>query len=121
LPITFSREGNACDRCGKLDTEVGKMTNYKKYGENLLLCANCIEKTDEEKTLKCPRCKKVVGTVGMTEYNTEPMCYECKEIVKKKYLTKEERKQFFKSSWKFWITISLAIIGLAIAFLQLSR
>ena len=29
MPIEVKREGNACEKCKKLDTEVGKIAHYK--------------------------------------------------------------------------------------------
>jgi len=114
LGIKIVREGNACDRCKKQNTEVGKVTHYTSYGEDLLLCESCIEITDKEKTLKCPKCKKVVGTEGMTEYKTKSMCYKCKEKAVAREEKTQERIRFFKKYWYVWFGGFIAFI---IAFL----
>jgi len=58
MPIEFKREGNACEKCKKLVTEVGKVTHFTKHGDDLLLCIECLKKREKPYTEKCPVCKK---------------------------------------------------------------
>ncbi|QLH07667.1 hypothetical protein [Nitrosopumilus ureiphilus] len=64
MPIEFKRESNACEKCKKLDTEVGKITHYTKHGTNLLLCAECIKKREKPYTEICPKCKRLAHKHG---------------------------------------------------------
>lgn len=69
-----------------------------------------MEEIEKEKTLPCPKCKKVVGAGKMTEYNTESMCYECKEKAVVKAVKTKERVGFFKKYWYVWFGAIIAII-----------
>ena len=64
MPIEHKRVGNACERCKKLDTEVGKITHYTKDGADLLLCPKCLEQREKHYTEKCPKCKKIAYEHG---------------------------------------------------------
>ena len=119
MSIEYNRKGDTCDRCKKSNTEVGKITNYKKYNENLLLCTNCIQKIDKEKTQKCSKCKKIIGIDGLIIYKNKSMCYECTDIVKKKDAEKKKLSQFFKSNWQFFIGLGVGIVGIILAYLAL--
>ena len=70
MPIEFKREGNACEKCKKLDTEVGKITHYKSPhdGYEGLLCSECIKRREKPYTEKCPRCKRVAYKHGGLTY-----------------------------------------------------
>jgi len=121
MPIEFKREGNACEKCKKQDTEVGNITHYTKHGDNLLLCSECLKKREKPYTEICPKCKRVAYEHGgMSAYGEEPpfedMCVEC---VEKKEAKEAKRnsikltiKNFAKDHWKFWIMLTIAIIGL---------
>jgi len=118
LGIKFKREGNQCERCKKFDTEVGKTTFHEEY--DLLCCEKCFKETIEEKNLKCPRCRKVVGLDGLTEHRGKQMCYQCVKDAKRNEIRTEERKRFFKTNWKYWITTVLIIIGIVIGYIGLT-
>ena len=111
MPIIHERTSNVCERCGKDVSIVGKLEKFEK----LLLCSNCYKEVKNEKNLKCPRCKKVVGIEKMTEYKTEPMCYECKDNVKKKEEKTKVRKKFLKMNWFKWIMIGFATAGFVVS------
>ena len=68
MPIEFKKEGNACERCKKQDTEVGKITHYTKHGANLLLCPKCFEDRERPYTEKCPKCKRIAYEHGGLTY-----------------------------------------------------
>jgi len=108
LGIKFKREHNICERCKKDVSEVGKTAFFEEY--DLVLCTKCAEETIKEKNFKCPKCKKVVGTVKMTEYNDKPMCYECKEKALVKEKKTRERIRFFRKYWYIWFGAFIAII-----------
>jgi len=107
LGFTYKKEGNACDKCGKFNTDVGPMTHYQKHGYNDLLCKNCIAKIEEQVNKKCPVCNKVVGLDAMTEYEGKRMCQICaKEAMGKKIKSKV---------WKNWVRENiLKLIGIGI-------
>ena len=111
MPIEYKRTTNVCDRCGKDISIVGKLEEF----EEQQLCSNCYKTTENEKNLKCPECKKVVGIDNMTEYKTESMCYECKDNVKKKEEKTKERKKFLKTNWFKWIMIGFATAGFVVS------
>lgn len=123
MPIEYKREGNACDKCHKQNTEVGKMTDYTDPhdGYKALLCSECIKKREKPYTEKCPKCKKLAYKHGgMSFYgeppNDEKMCLECAEKKEKKNDTtnamKLKIKNFAKDHWQYWITLTIAILGL---------
>lgn len=64
MPIEHKREGNQCERCKKLQTEVGKITHYTKHGADLLLCPKCLKFREKTYTEKCPKCKRVAYEHG---------------------------------------------------------
>jgi len=129
MPIEFKQEGNACVRCNKSDTEVGKITHYTDPydGYEGLLCSGCIEQREKPYKEICPKCKRVAYEHGgMSAYGDKPeefeiMCLECVEKKEageaKKNAIKSTIKIFAKDHWKFWlgtsITIILGIIGLS--------
>jgi len=125
LPIEFKKEGNACERCNKLDIEVGKIIHYTKHGDDLLLCPKCLEARERPYTEICPKCKRVAYEHGgMSAYGEEPpfedMCVECvekKEARDTKIIAiKSTIKNFAKDHWKFWISTGLVITGLVMAY-----
>ena len=131
MPIEHKREGNACDKCKKLDTQVGKITYYTDPhdGYTGLLCSECIKKREKPYTEICPKCKRVayehggMSFYGEVPYDFEDMCLECVEKkearVAKMNARKLKIKNFAKDHWKFWITITVAIIGLIIGISRL--
>ena len=68
MPIEVKREGNACEKCKKLDTEVGKITHYTKHGADLLLCPKCLEFRERTYTEICPKCKRIAYEHGGLTY-----------------------------------------------------
>ena len=62
------REGNACEKCEKLDTEVGKITHYTKHGSDFLLCSECLNKREKPYTEICPKCKRIAYEHGGLTY-----------------------------------------------------
>ena len=114
MGIKFVKEGNACELCGKQNTEVGKMTHYKKYGHDDLLCKNCIKQIEIDENLQCPKCGKVVGLEGITEYEDEEMCIKCMKKITEKGLKREQQKQFLKTNWFKWVMIGLTIIAIVV-------
>ena len=111
------KEGNVCEGCDKKKPQdTPKLTYYTEHHTNLLLCDDCIAKIEKEHNLKCPKCGKVVGVEGMTEYKTEPMCYSCEEKELDKEDRAEKRISFAKKNWKIWIGITAGIIA-ALVFL----
>ena len=130
MPIEFKKEGNACERCKKLDTEVGPITYYTDPhdGYNGLLCSECIKRREKPYTEICPQCKRVAYEHGgMSSYGDElpfeDMCLECVEKkearVTKMNARKLKIKNFAKDHWKFWISTGLIITGLVIAYFSL--
>jgi len=130
MPIEFKQEGNACDRCKKLDSEVGKITDYTDPhdGYRGLLCSDCIKQREKPRTEICPNCKRVAYEHGGMSFYGEPpyiedMCLECVEKKEtseaKKNATKLTIKNFAKDHWKFWITISISIIAIVIGLSRL--
>jgi len=128
MPIEFKKEGNACERCNKLDTEVGPITYYTDPhdGYKGLLCSECIKRREKPYTEICPKCKKIAYEHGgMTVYGDEPedfedMCLECYEKREardaKIIAIKSTIKNFAKDHWKFWISTGLVITGLVMAY-----
>ena len=131
MPIEFKLEGNACEKCKKLDSEVGRITHYKNPhdGYEGLLCSECIERREKPYQEICPNCKRVAYEHGgMSGYGDKPeefefMCLECVEKKEaseaKKNATKLTIKNFVKDHWKFWITLSISIIAVVIGLSRL--
>jgi len=131
MPIEFKKEGNACEKCKKSDTEVGPITYYTDPhdGYKGLLCSGCIKRREKPYTEICPKCKRVAYEHGgMSAYGHEPpfedMCLEC---VEKKEARQAKRghikltiKNFTKNHWKFWITISISIVAIIVGLSRLS-
>ena len=127
MPIEFKKEGNACERCKKLDTEVGPITYYTDPhdGYTGLLCSECIKRREKPYIEICPKCKRVAYEHGgMSAYGHEPpfedMCVECVEKREirdaKKNAIKSTIKNFLMNNWKYWISTGLIITGLVIAY-----
>jgi len=128
MPIEFKKEGNACEKCKKLDTEVGPITYYTDLhdGYKGLLCSECIKRREKPYTEICPKCNRVAYEHGGMSFYGEPpenfedMCLECVEkkevIVAKRNAMKLTIKNFAKDHWKFWISTGLVIIGLVMAY-----
>ena len=126
MPIEHKREGNACAKCKKLNTEVGPITHYTDPhdGYEGIVCSECIKRREKPYTEKCPKCKKLayqhggMSVYGEVPNDFEDMCLECvekKEVRDSKIAaTKLKIKNFAKDHWKFWITLTIAIIGLII-------
>jgi len=127
--MEFKREGNACEKCEKLQTEVGKITHYTEHGDDLLLCAECLKKRKKPYTDKCPKCKRLaykhggMSFYGKPPYDDEEMCLECVEEKEardaKRNARKSTIKNFAKDHWKFWISISISIIAVVLALSSL--
>ena len=124
MSIEFKREGNACERCKKQDTEVGKITHYTKHDADLLLCPKCLEDQERPYTEKCPKCKRVayehggMSFYGTVPYDYEDMCVECVQKKEARDAKKLKIKNFMKKHWKFWISISIPIVGIIVALLK---
>jgi len=148
MPIEIKREGNACEMCTKLDTEVGKITHYTEHGDDFLLCSKCLKKREKPYTEICPKCNRIAYEHGGLAYNDdsdtndsdnddgfdgfdydeeapsfELMCMEChdKKVARMRKIRKAKLtiKNFAKDHWKFWISISISIIAITIALSRL--
>ena len=117
MPIEFKKEGNACERCKKLDTEVGRMEHYQNYGIDKLLCKICIDELERYYADRCSDCERTLDEVGeFTQYEDKMLCTECYNKSIKKRENKIKRKKFLFNNWKFWISTGLVITGLVIAY-----
>lgn len=99
------------------------MTDYTSQydGYKGLLCSECIKKREKPYTEKCPKCKRLAYEHGGMSFFGEPpehedMCLECVEKkenkIAKRNVLKLKIKFFLKNNWKFFITITIAILGL---------
>ncbi len=132
MGILHKREGNACEKCKKLDTEVGPITYYTDPhdGYKGLLCSECIKRREKPYNEICPKCKRVAYEHGgMSCYGEKPEDFEdmCLECVEKKEAREAKRnaikltiKNFAKDHWKFWITISISIVAIIVGLSRLS-
>jgi len=69
---------NVCERCEKLDADVGKLRYYQNHEVDKLLCQNCIKEIDDYYSLKCSKCDKPVHLRGnLIEYKNEKICTIC--------------------------------------------
>ena len=92
MPI--EKEGNACERCHKLDTDVGKMNHYKEHNIDELLCQNCIKEIEDYYALTCSKCNKPAHMRGnLIEYKNEKICTVCMDEIKMDQITKEEAEK----------------------------
>jgi len=80
MPIEFKRKGNACEKCKKLDTEVGKITHYTEHGADLLLCADCLKRREKPYKEICPICKRVAYEHGGLTYYDDSDADETNDI-----------------------------------------
>ena len=124
MGVVFKKEGNACERCHKLDTDVGKMAHYKNHELDELLCQDCIKEIDDYYSLKCSKCGKPAHLRGnLIEYENEKICTICMDEINMKKIIKEEQKQerknFMKSNWAKWITFGLTVTGIIVALLAI--
>ena len=107
------KEGTVCEGCSKKKPQdTPNLTYYTEHNTNMLLCDDCIQKIEKEHNLKCPKCGKVVGVEGMTEYETEPMCYSCEEKELDRQDKAEQRISFAKRNWKIWIGVAIIIAAI---------
>ena len=73
---------NVCERCKKLDTDVGKLTHYKNHELNKLLCQNCITEIDDYYSLRCSKCNKPAHLRGnLIEHKNEKICTVCMDKI----------------------------------------
>jgi len=136
LPVESRREGNVCEKCGKENTEVGKMTDYTDPhdGYKGLLCSECITRREKPYTEICPRCHdNAYANGGMTVWSGSDenpldydlVCMKCYEKLEKREVQlnkiKTTSKRFGKNNWKFFISITVAIIGITVTYFGLSR
>jgi len=107
MGLNLPKEGAECNICGAQKTDVGPMTDYKKYGYDKLLCKNCIAQIEKNANTKCPECDKMVGLDAMTEHDGKRMCQTC--------VKKDMKKGIKSKGWKNWIReniLKLIAIGL---------
>ncbi len=118
MGFIYKKEGNACERCKKLNDEVGKMSDFNKYEMHLLLCENCIKEIEEEQNRECPKCHLLLKERnGISSYEDKEMCSICADEMRYKKAKRLVTENFFKSHWKFWITLSVMIIIALVASL----
>ena len=76
------KEVNACERCHKLDTDVGKMTHYKNHGLDESLCQIWIKEIDDYYSLTCFKCGKPAHFRGkLIEFENEKICTICMDEI----------------------------------------
>jgi len=128
LGIIHKRKGNACEKCKKLDTEVGEITHYTGHSADLLLCAKCLKKREEPYTEICPKCKEnAYDNGGMTvgdsdEPPFEEMCMKCYEKDAKRKEQLRKTKKIVKTNWYRLVVIGLSITAIIVtAVIGLSR
>ena len=81
----FKKEGNACERCHKLETDVGEMIQYKKHELDKSLCQNCIKEIEDYYSLKCSKCGKPAHLRGnLIEYENDKICTICMDEIRMK-------------------------------------
>ncbi|MFQ5782932.1 MAG: hypothetical protein ACE5GR_07765 [Nitrosopumilus sp.] len=86
-------EGNACQRCHKLDTDVGKLIPYKNHGLDKLLCQDCIKEIDDYYSLTCSKCGKPAHMRGkLVEFENKKICTICMDEINLKKITQREQK-----------------------------
>ncbi|MFQ5475574.1 MAG: hypothetical protein ACE5DT_00915 [Nitrosopumilus sp.] len=84
------KEGNACERCHKLDG-VGKMTHYRNHGLDELLCQDCIKEIDDYYSLTCSKCGKPAHMRGnLIEFENKKICTICMDEIKIKEMNKQD-------------------------------
>jgi len=123
LPIEVKREGTACDKCKKLDTEVGKMIDYTDPhdGYRGLLCSECIKKREKPYTEICPKCKdNAYDNGGMTVWGDndyppfEEMCMKCYDKREKRQKQLLKTKKTVKTNWYRLVMIGLAVTAIIV-------
>ena len=76
---------NVCERCEKLDSDVGKLTQYQNHEVDKLLCQNCIKEIDDYYSLRCSKCDKPAHLRGtLIEYQNEQICTICMDEIRLK-------------------------------------
>ena len=89
--MEFKREGNACERCHKLEMDVGKITQYENYELDKLLCQDCIKEIEDYYALKCSKCGKPAHMRGnLIEFENKKICTICMDEINMKKITKQE-------------------------------
>ena len=79
------KKGNACERCHKLDTDVGERTHYKNHGLDELLCQVCIKEIEDYYSLTCSRCGKPAHLRGsLVEFENKKICTICMDEINTK-------------------------------------
>lgn len=117
MPIEWKKEGNACERCRKQNTEVGKMTHFKKYDLDELICQDCIEKIEQFHNAKCSNCGKTTTQDDLVWHEHREICSECGLKIRTKQKKSEKRKKAFTSRKEFWIGIAVAVIAIIVGVL----
>ncbi len=104
-----------CERCDKLDLDVGEITHYKQHDCNMNLCKDCISIIEKPYNEKCVQCEKLVWkNGGAKKYKDQIFCMYCHQNI----LTSKDKKIKPKTSilkkGKFWFAIGLVIVGILI-------
>ncbi len=90
MDIEIKKEGNACERCKKLDADVSKMTHYKNHELDELLCQDCIKEIEDYYSVTCAKCGKPAHLRGnLIEYENEKICTVCMDEIKMQEITKQ--------------------------------
>lgn len=86
------KEGNACERCQKLDVDVGEMKHYKNHGLDESLCQVCIKEIEDYYFLTCFKCDKPAHLRGrLIEFENKKICTICMDEINMKKITKQEQ------------------------------
>ena len=122
LPVDIKRTGDRCEKCRRLRSVVGQITDYTDPhdGYRALLCSDCIQFHEKPYKSICPKCKRLahkhggMSFYGEPSYHHEVMCFECvkkkEKKVKKQNTKKLKIKNLLRKNWKFWIMLTVAVI-----------
>lgn len=82
MSTEFEKENNDCERCHKLDIDVGKMAYYKNHGLDELLCQDCIKEIEGYYSLRCSKCDKPAHMRGnLIEFENKKICTICMDEI----------------------------------------
>ncbi len=104
-----------CERCDKLDSEVGKIIHYIEHNYNMTLCKDCIAIIEKPYSQKCIQCKKLVWkNGGVKKHGQQIFCWYCYQNLLTSKDMKLKPKTFILKKSNFWFSIGLLILGILI-------
>lgn len=104
-----------CERCDKLDGDVGEITLYEEHDCNMELCKDCIAIIEKPYNERCVNCEKLVlQNGGAKKHETQIFCLYCYQNLLASKDKKLKPKTSIVKKGKFWFSMGLLMVGILI-------